>query len=630
MSRVQAKIHQRRDARLGRPRPNFAARLAADLTAWASKPAPGTRWLVMLVLLIAWLVAGTIGWGVAVAADPTQDRTGYGLWLEAVYRTLGALAVSGEYVSVSSWQLELARFAGLFLPLVGIFFAFYQQVLHSLARIALGFAAGHVVVGGAGPVAISLAEDVVTEGGVVVMVGSGIPHETAEAIRRRGVILLEADPRHRDALEQARVRTADHLVALDPDDQVNLTIEAAARRSAARRGQDRVPLSVHVGLKTPILLSEARRLREGGRADDPRLDPRPFSLDELAARALITHEGPVILENARVGGHDRPHLVVFGFDPAAEACVTAALSTLWSCQLGPPRVTVVGPDCADAERRFAARYPQARAHAGLALDIQFLPFDWHAHPVDLAQLQALHAQRGPATALVVSTGSDADNIGVALALKRACNETKFWPAPIYMKETNQTEFSKTFASGDETEEHDAYIQAFGSMQTVATFRLICDGQLDRGAGTAHKYYELGSGERAGRKNELEAAGRNWREVKETYRVANRAVADSALVKLWDGGWRPAQGTEVGDEHPTLPDGLILPLAEVEHARWCAERVLAGWQPGQPRDNVRRIHPSLKPWADLSQGEKDKDVTQVSAAVEIATLFTPQGFVRLPR
>jgi hypothetical protein len=269
------------------------------------------------------------------------------------------------------------------------------------------------------------------------------------------------------------------------------------------------------------------------------------------------------------------------------------------------------------------------AHAELwVADIAFRQFDWVTGKIDSALLQAIAAERGQASAIIVSTGADSENILLSLALKRTCNEGLIWPVPIYMKESSQSEFSRQYARGDETPELDAYLQAFGAHQLIATRALVLDGELDKGAAIAHRHYVLGMGERDRTSlKELQAAARGWDEVLETYRNANRSSADSAIVKIWDSGWRPAGDREKGESEPSVPDDMMTSLAKREHDRWMADRLLGGWRPGAKRDNELRIHPSLKPWEALSEDERRRDVGQVKAAIDIGRTMHRGGFMR---
>ncbi len=618
---------------------NVWARIAAWFTMVAHVRAPLVRWGALALLASVWLWAGYNGW---MLQDGGEDQVV--TRQDAIYRTIGALTVQGDYSSVSNnSHLELARFAGLAVPLVGLIFAFSGQLGRSLAQLFHGGAADHVVIAGEGLAALCLARSCVRADDVVVVIGRSFPEETLWALRKAGVMVIEGDPANLDALRSARAAAAAHVVALVEDDTANLRIEAGVRAYAARRPRKR-PLTVHVGLRSPVLLQEAREMRRLMQAApdapppaSPPVEARPFSLDEIAARLLLQHEGPTILTVGERQRHARPHLVVFGFDDAAEAVAVRVLMGLWSVRFDDPCVTVVTPDAQSARERFEARYPQARAHDVWKADIEFQSFDWRGRAIDEATLEAIAATRGAATAIVVSTGADADNIALALGVQRACNAglahadgTALWPSPIYLKEVSESEFSRQFAAGDRTPDvDDAYIQAFGAYEQVATRALIIDGALDQGAAMAHDFYQRGAARRADvALRELEAVRRSWSDVGETYRNANRASADHAVLKLWDAGWIPAdRDGEAEAAAPVIAEEQIAKLARREHDRWTAERLLAGWRPGEKRNNRLMIHPNITAWDNLTPAEQDKDADQVRAAVTLARALHTQGFKR---
>lgn len=57
------------------------------------------------------------------------------------------------------------------------------------------------------------------------------------------------------------------------------------------------------------------------------------------------------------------------------------------------------------------------------------------------------------------------------------------------------------------------------------------------------------------------------------------------------------------------------LAELEHIRWCRYHYLHNWDYGPERDDGRRIHNSLIPFAKLSEEEKQKDVEAIKSKLE---------------
>jgi hypothetical protein len=172
--------------------------------------------------------------------------------------------------------------------------------------------------------------------------------------------------------------------------------------------------------------------------------------------------------------------------------------------------------------------------------------------------------------------------------------------------------------------------AFGAHQIIATRAAIIEGALDQGAAIAHEHYNKGLGARdAMSMRELQSAMRDWSDVLETYRAANRAVSDSAMTKLWDAGWRSPRGGEKGNPAPTVPDDVMEKLARREHDRWVAERLLAGWRPtaqGEARDNELMAHDKLVGWDALNDDDKRNDVVQVRAGIDIGRLMHREGFV----
>lgn len=600
---------------------NFWSRAAARLTVMAHTPAPIFRWGVIVVLVALWFGLGMLYWlhlGLA----------------EAIYRTLAAVSMYDDYFGVSDIERNAIRFAALAVPVVSLLFAFSGALGRHLAQTFYRGAARHVVVAGDSPPAIALAVDCRKKRDAVILIGQGISEDTVLNMRRQGVIVVEGDATRPETLKNARADHAAHVIAFEPSDTANLHTEAAVRRLVGKHKR-KPPISVHVATRSSMLLKEAREMRaQQSRRQDkaPPLDPKPFSLDEIAARLLIQKHAQDMLGSAETLQQPRAHVVFFGFDEAAEALAAALFKSFWSAKFEPPRVTVLTPDPEAAEARFKARHREAFAHPHLwTADIAFSLFDWDAASVHGALLAQVEAERGKPCAAVVSTGADPGNIHLAIALKRACNHGNRWPIPIFMKETSQSEFSQEYAHGDDTPELDAYLQAFGGHQDTATRRQILDGAIDRGAAIAHEHYSQNLGARdAMSMKELQAAMKDWSDVLETYRAANRAVADSAAVKLWDMGWRPAKKGEKGEAAAPASGDLLEALARREHDRWMAERLMSGWRPtgeGEGRNNDLMAHDKLVGWDGLGEDDRARDRVQVRAAFDIARLMSPLGFVR---
>ena len=92
-----------------------------------------------------------------------------------------------------------------------------------------------------------------------------------------------------------------------------------------------------------------------------------------------------------------------------------------------------------------------------------------------------------------------------------------------------------------------------------------------------------------------------------------------------------------DPQPLKTDGVELPaeiaplveqLAEHNHDIWARQRLADGWTFGPRRDDARKEHPSLIPYSQLSESEKQYDR---NAALETLKAIVTLGYeIQVPR
>lgn len=74
----------------------------------------------------------------------------------------------------------------------------------------------------------------------------------------------------------------------------------------------------------------------------------------------------------------------------------------------------------------------------------------------------------------------------------------------------------------------------------------------------------------------------------------------------------------GEDREALSDAEALAALEehieaaaiAEHEGWMAEKIESGWRYGAVRDDAAKIHPSILPYAEMSEAEKEKDRSAV--------------------
>jgi hypothetical protein len=101
------------------------------------------------------------------------------------------------------------------------------------------------------------------------------------------------------------------------------------------------------------------------------------------------------------------------------------------------------------------------------------------------------------------------------------------------------------------------------------------------------------------KEENRAAARRIPDVLALARLGIATVEQAQLMK------KPTKG-----DIELAIEAHVDRLAQVEHEGWMTSRAQKGWRYGTARDNDRKLHPSMVPYSQLPEVEKEKDRSAV--------------------
>ncbi len=130
-------------------------------------------------------------------------------------------------------------------------------------------------------------------------------------------------------------------------------------------------------------------------------------------------------------------------------------------------------------------------------------------------------------------------------------------------------------------------------------------EIEELAKTVHELY-CAEARARGETLETNFALRPWEQLPESLRNANRAQVADISTKLRLLGYELAPNDGLDPSEILVDDATLEKLSVREHARWMSDRQQNGWTFGASRDDARKLHPSLIPWEQLSETEKDKD------------------------
>jgi hypothetical protein len=107
-------------------------------------------------------------------------------------------------------------------------------------------------------------------------------------------------------------------------------------------------------------------------------------------------------------------------------------------------------------------------------------------------------------------------------------------------------------------------------------------------------------------------------LNDLYKDSNRQQADHMAIKLRAIGCEivPVAVNKTPDGFEFSGDEMEL-LAQMEHRRWVAERIIEGWQhaPG-PENPHQKTSPYLCDWDNLDEAARDKDRESIRHIPEI--------------
>lgn len=368
-----------------------------------------------------------------------------------------------------------------------------------------------------------------------------------------------------------RIRT---LVLADPPDPaaVMAALQERRRRQRAGLGRHQIRLVLmHRGETPPALppLAESQTW----------LRVETFAIEERAARAVLTRWPLHAGMDPPFG--QVPHLVLVGTGELAHAFLVQSLRLI---QYGGarPRVTRLSAEPDATASRLRTRLPHAGQVAELCCG-------------HLAEPPLTGAP--PVTLVLVCPDADEDSIlADTTRLARRIAEQQSVSPPILL-EVGEHE------PAGELADWDGQILAFSALREVCRAGVLLDGVGDEVAQTIHEHY-CDSIAAQGRDPTGEPAGQPWSHLATSYREANRHQADHLWAKLAVTDCT-AVAEEMVDSFAFAPLEVER-LALIEHQRWAADRHLDGWSYAETRDNARKHHPQLIPYASLSEPMKDLD------------------------
>lgn len=482
------------------------------------------------------------------------------------------------------WQLQVARFSA---PTI-LLYAFTEfgaaMFAGRIRRNRLRRMRGHAIVCGSNRTAELLARRLRRNGTRVVLVTPELPGAGDRHT-------LVADPCSAASLRAAGAARAASLYSCLDLYEDNARAADAAERIQQEHGH---PRRIHI-LIQDLGLCSALRARRWSLVESAGKHVDFFNPDEIAALATVRAD-------ADAPSRARPEIAIVGTGAFARSVLLES-ARQWEARRGdrtePLEVVLIAEDAFAVASELSARY--AFLDACCRITPRAEPFDEvlsrrredpASAPAPLRRLYLCQEDEGAAFKSAIDTAPRL--------------QSTFAEAVVRLDRTAGlvAGFQPERSGGNLLDALDGRLRLVDVSMEGCDPALIEDGLTEQLARACHQHY-LTMTRRAGTPLGASPSSVDWEELADEYRESCRAQMVDVGRKL------SMIGCLLSPRHADAPQFAFRPdeleyLAELEHERWTADRLRAGWVWGPRRDHAARAHPSLVPWSALSEQERDKD------------------------
>ena len=560
-----------------------------------------------------WIVALALGyWGFLLHARARNEAL---TQLDLFYLTLQLISMgSGAVEPPVPWQLDVARFL---LPLLAAwtivhsFVALFHErwqlfLVHHIWR-------DHVVICGLSRKGCHLARGFNDQGMRVVVIELDGENDFIEACRERGITVMIGDATSPEILHRAAVERARHIIAVTGDDGVNveigLQVEDLLRKRADKR---RFPPTCTIHLVNPQLCNLARvREMTTGAANTLRLEL--FNTFDRGAQLLWQQycyvDGAKTAHNS-LSPHCANHVLIVGMGELGETLAAYIardryfqMRTHSDASVERVHITIIDHEADWKCMALKQRYPQ------LEEACELVPLTMNIGGPEFLKGDYLAGGNGypPPEILYVCFDDDSLGLQTGLSLYHRLGRRGNHHTPVIVRMSEAGGLARLLSTEGDRQDIFVNLHAFGLIDNTCTPEIIAGGTHMLLAQSLHDIYvrnQLARGETPKTNENLLP----WDELPQSIRQSNLAAADGIGRHLQALGYNLAPLTDwEAAFSKSFSNEEIEQLAQMEHARYVAERKRQGWKyaPG-PKNHKKKTNPTLVAWRDLPEDEREKN------------------------
>lgn len=503
----------------------------------------------------------------------------------------------------------------------------YLYVREKFYLFPLYFRRHHTIVCGLNYRSLLIIHDLVRRKQQPVVIEKDGHNPFIDSCRMAGVIVIIGEPTDPHLLKRAGASRAKYILALTDSDETNA--EVALQTMDLLPSETRQTMAAIVQILDPNLYL---MIRKHAFTSNPRSGFRIefFNQYDTESRILVAQHPPLCHDDNRTIPFP---VIIIGAGRLGETIATR-IARMWFeknlSQKNRPDLYIVDANAEKIIENLSRQFPLMPKTCNLvpvSLDVRSAAFQ------NMPFLEEPGLSRG--FTAYICFHDDALGLYTALTLHQHARERKI---KIMVRIEHNPHVARLVSDTRNTLCDKQEIISVNMYSLTSDSSLIQAGELEYLARAIHENYckkELNKGNTAATNKLLvsweelglltvKKDGIDGKKFQESNRNQARLIRDKLRMIGCDLGpltdWdAPQTFTFTTDELETL--------ATVEHERWMQEKMSTGWTYGPVRDDRKKIHPSILPFDQLSESEKEKDRNTIRDIPRVLSLIDFQIYRR---
>jgi hypothetical protein len=568
---------------------------------WLSDTWNNIEWPFVGILALLSLFLGAQGY----ATYYNQPKTEW-FRLDNLYYSLQLFVLESRVENINA-QIPLhLKIAHILSPVIGaytLFQAFLEIFENQIKLLKLLITRDHTIICGLGQKGFLLVRDQLHANQLVVIIERDSNNPSIEICHELGAIVLIGDARDPMILRKAGARRARFMFIVCGEDGTNVEIAERAQILVEDHRKNTLTCVLHI---TDNYLWVLLRQKMFSKQQSSSFRTELFNVYDTGARVLLQD---TLFNNIA----QPPHILVIGIGELANHLILR-LAQNWCIEGNKDQllISVVDPDVDRKLENLRAHYPLINKAC------RFFPHKYQTNWPEFQTGKFLEFSEEPTPVSHAYICFDDTTLGIqaGFVLLRLLQNQK---AQIMVRMTEDAGLATFLKEIKNTTFEN--LSAFGLLDRTCGMGLFDDGTHEGLARAIHEDY-LNRETQKGLTSQDNPNLVPWEALSEEIRESNRRQADHIGVKLAAVGCGMEPWREYGKENFPFDPKDILKMAQMEHQRWCEDRLRDGWKYGRERDDARKTHPDLIVWERLTNEAMQKDI---AAAKLIPSLLARAGF-----